>query len=68
MTGSSWWKDATITTDVELLGEQGDAGVILRGSDEFVVAGLHALLSQRTSVSQSLLSDLEARGETNQFT
>ena len=34
MTGSSWWKDATITTDVELLGEQGDAGVILRGSDE----------------------------------
>ncbi len=34
MTGSSWWKDATITTDVELLGQQGDAGVILRGSDE----------------------------------
>jgi signal transduction histidine kinase len=34
ITGSSWWKDATITTDVELLGEQGDAGVILRGSDE----------------------------------
>jgi signal transduction histidine kinase len=34
MTGSSWWKDYTITTDVELLGEQGDAGVILRGSDE----------------------------------
>ena len=34
ITGSSWWKDATVTTDVELLGEQGDAGVILRGSDE----------------------------------
>jgi signal transduction histidine kinase len=34
MTGSSWWNDYTITTDVELLGEQGDAGVILRGSDE----------------------------------
>jgi signal transduction histidine kinase len=34
MTGSSWWKDYTITTDVELLGEQGDAGVILRSSDE----------------------------------
>ena len=34
MTGSSWWKDFTITTDVELLGQQGDAGVILRGSDE----------------------------------
>ena len=34
ITGSPWWKDYTITTDVELLGEQGDAGVILRGSDE----------------------------------
>jgi signal transduction histidine kinase len=34
MTGSSWWNDYTVTTDVELLGEQGDAGVILRGSDE----------------------------------
>jgi len=34
MTGSPWWNDYTITTDVELLGEQGDAGVILRGSDE----------------------------------
>jgi len=34
MTGSSWWRDYTITTDVELLGQQGDAGVILRGSDE----------------------------------
>lgn len=34
MTGSPWWSDYTITTDVELLGEQGDAGVILRGSDE----------------------------------
>lgn len=34
MTGSPWWSDYTVTTDVELLGEQGDAGVILRGSDE----------------------------------
>ena len=34
MTGSPWWKDYTVTTDVELLGQQGDAGVILRGSDE----------------------------------
>jgi signal transduction histidine kinase len=34
ITGSSSWRDYTITTDVELLGEQGDAGVILRGSDE----------------------------------
>jgi Histidine kinase len=34
MTGSFWWRDYTVTTDVELLGQQGDAGVILRGSDE----------------------------------
>ncbi|HTD54519.1 MAG TPA: sensor histidine kinase [Silvibacterium sp.] len=34
MTGSPWWRDYTVTTDVELLGQQGDAGVILRGSDE----------------------------------
>lgn len=34
MTGSPWWSDYTVTTDVELLGQQGDAGVILRGSDE----------------------------------
>ena len=34
MTGSPYWKNYTITTDVELLGQQGDAGVILRGSDE----------------------------------
>ncbi|MBV8114733.1 MAG: hypothetical protein JO300_08330 [Silvibacterium sp.] len=34
MTGSPWWRDYTITTDVELLGQQGDAGVILRGSNE----------------------------------
>jgi signal transduction histidine kinase len=34
MTGSPWWSDYTITTDVELLGQQGDAGVILRGSSE----------------------------------
>ncbi len=34
MTGSPWWNDYTVVTDVELLGEQGDAGVILRGSDE----------------------------------
>jgi signal transduction histidine kinase len=34
MTGSPWWTDYTISTDVELLGQQGDAGVILRGSDE----------------------------------
>ena len=34
MTGSPWWRDYTVTTDVELLGQQGDAGVILRGSNE----------------------------------
>jgi len=34
MTGSLWWRDYTITTDVELLGQQGDAGVILRGGNE----------------------------------
>jgi signal transduction histidine kinase len=34
MTGSPYWTDYTVSTDVELLGEQGDAGVILRGSDE----------------------------------
>jgi hypothetical protein len=34
MTGSPWWSDYTVTTDVELLGQQGDAGVILRGSNE----------------------------------
>ena len=34
MTGSPRWRDYTVTTDVELLGQQGDAGVILRGSNE----------------------------------
>ena len=34
MTGSPYWTDYTVSTDVELLGDQGDAGVILRGSDE----------------------------------
>src|SRR5258708_5257481 len=32
--GSPYWRDYTVTTDVELLGRQGDAGVILRSSDE----------------------------------
>ena len=34
MTGSPWWTDYTVSTDVELLGDQGDAGVILRASNE----------------------------------
>jgi signal transduction histidine kinase len=34
MTGSPWWTDYTVSADIELLGDQGDAGVILRGSDE----------------------------------
>lgn len=34
MTGSLSWTDYTVTTDVELLGQQGDAGVILLGSNE----------------------------------
>jgi signal transduction histidine kinase len=34
ITGSPWWRDYAVTTDVELLGEQGDAGVILRASNE----------------------------------
>jgi signal transduction histidine kinase len=32
--GSPYWRDFTITSDVELLGRQGDAGVMLRSSDE----------------------------------
>jgi signal transduction histidine kinase len=34
MTGSPRWADYTVSADIELLGDQGDAGVILRGSDE----------------------------------
>lgn len=34
MTGSPWWTDYTVSADIELLGDQGDAGVILRSSDE----------------------------------
>lgn len=34
MTGSPWWTDYTVSADVELLGDQGDAGFILRGRDE----------------------------------
>ncbi|AXC12970.1 two-component system sensor kinase [Acidisarcina polymorpha] len=34
MTGSPYWKDYSFTSDLELLGKQGDAGLILRSSDE----------------------------------
>ena len=34
MTGSPNWKDYSFAADVELLGKQGDAGLILRSSDE----------------------------------
>lgn len=34
MTGSYYWRDYTVTTDIELLGEQGDAGVVMRSTDE----------------------------------
>ena len=34
MTGSPRWRNYSFDADVELLGEQGDAGVILRSSDE----------------------------------
>ena len=34
ITGSPYWRDYSLTSDVELLGRQGDAGVMLRSSDE----------------------------------
>ena len=34
MTGSPRWKDYSFSSDVELLGEQGDAGLIVRSSEE----------------------------------
>lgn len=34
ITGSSDWRDYSFAADVELLGEQGDAGLVLRSSDE----------------------------------
>lgn len=34
MTGSSFWSDYLLEADVKLLGQDGDAGLIIRGSDE----------------------------------
>ncbi len=34
ISGSPSWRDYTVSSDIQLLGRQGDAGVILRSSDE----------------------------------
>lgn len=34
MTGSPYWRDYSVEADVKLLGEDGDAGLIIRGSNE----------------------------------
>ncbi|HVW76015.1 MAG TPA: histidine kinase [Alloacidobacterium sp.] len=34
MTGSPYWKDYVLDADIQLLGEKGDAGIIVRSTDE----------------------------------